>query len=78
MAHKSEQMQESVVAEIQKEIQKQGCPDDIQQVKQYVKTLKKHSAFYGASKLLNLARDKQRTLRQQQENNQQVDGSEKV
>ncbi len=30
MAHKSEQMQESVVAEIQKEIQKQGCPDDIQ------------------------------------------------
>lgn len=77
MAHESEQKQEPVPAEIQKEIETQGCPDDIQLVKQYVKILKKHSAFYLANQLLNLARDKQHTLRQQQANSQQADGSEK-
>ena len=40
MAHESEQKQEPVPAEIQKEIETQGCPDDIQLVKQYVKILK--------------------------------------
>lgn len=77
MAHESEQKQEPVPAEIQKEIETQGCPDNIQLVKHYVKILKKHSAFYLANQLLNLARDKQRTLRQQQANSQQADGSEK-
>lgn len=77
MTHESDQKQELVVDKIHKEIENQGCPDDIQQVKKYVKTLKKHSAFYLASKLLNLALDKQRALRQQQVRAQSTDESEK-
>lgn len=65
MAYESDQKQEIVVDQIQKQIETQGCPDDIEQIRKYVKAMKKHSAFYWASKLLNLARDKQRTLRQQ-------------
>lgn len=65
MTNESDQKQELDVEEIQKQTETQGCPDDIQQIKKYVKILKKHSAFYLVSKLLNLARDKQRTLRQQ-------------
>ncbi len=65
MTLESNQKQKSL-AEIKKEIENQWCPDEMCQVKSHVDILKKDLEFYLACKLLNLARDKQRTLRQQQ------------
>ena len=51
-------------ADIQKNIESLYCSDEIQTIKEHVKTLKKKSAFYLSSKLLNLARNKRLKLRQ--------------
>ncbi|SET52596.1 Patatin-like phospholipase [Nitrosomonas marina] len=66
MTPESSQKQNSLT-EIKKLIQNQICPDEIHQVKSHVDILKKNLEFYWACKLLNLARDKQHTLREQQE-----------
>ncbi len=59
--------QESL-AHIKKIVESHNCPNEIQTIKEYIKILKGKSEFYLASKLLNLARDKQSKLRQPEEN----------
>jgi predicted acylesterase/phospholipase RssA len=54
--------QERSLAEIKEIIRNQGCSDEIQQSRRDVATLKKHSEFYWACKLLNAAREKRRSL----------------
>src|SRR5687768_4300718 len=56
------------LADIQKIIESLNCPDEIQIIKDYVKILKKESAFYLSSKLLNLTRNKLLKLRQSESN----------
>ena len=51
------------LAHIKKTVESHNCPNEIQTIKEYINILKGESEFYLASKLLNLARDKQSKLR---------------